>query len=92
MTGTTTKTLEATLAPPTAHKERKLCDLLDTYRAGLREAFKARCETMTATSDVVTPYDLPYQAKAALCSYVPKLRKTYKIGRASCRERVSSPV
>jgi putative transposase len=77
MTATTTKTLEATLAPPTAHKERKLCDLLDTYRAGLHEAFEADCETMTATSDVVTPYDLPYQAKAALCNYVPQLHGTY---------------
>lgn len=77
MTTTTTKTLEATLAPPTTHKKRKLCDLLDTYRAGLHEAFDAGCETMTATSDVVTPYDLPYQAKAALCNYVPQLHGTY---------------
>ncbi|MUV85061.1 IS200/IS605 family element transposase accessory protein TnpB [Natronomonas sp. CBA1123] len=77
MTATTTKTLEATLAPPTAHKKQKLCDLLDTYRAVLHEAFKAGCETMTATSDVVTPYDLPYQAKAALCNYVPQLHGTY---------------
>jgi putative transposase len=77
MAATTTKTLEATLAPPTAHKERKLCDLLDTYRAGLHEAFESGCETMSATSDVVTPYDLPYQAKAALCNYVPQLHGTY---------------
>ena len=54
MAATTTKTLEATLAPPTAHKERKLCDLLDTYREGLHEAFDAGCDTMSATSDVVT--------------------------------------
>jgi putative transposase len=74
---TTTKTLEATLAPPTAHKERKLCDLLETYREGLHEAFDAGCDTMSATSDVVTPYDLPYQAKAALCNYVPQLHDTY---------------
>jgi len=32
---------------------------------------------MSSVSDIVTPYDLPYQAKAALCNYVPKLRKTY---------------
>ena len=32
---------------------------------------------MTATSDVVTPYDLPYQAKAALCNYVPQLHDTF---------------
>ncbi|MDT3437391.1 transposase [Haloarcula sp. 1CSR25-25] len=72
-----TKTLEATLAPPTAHKEHKLCDLRDTYREGLHEAFEAGCDTMSATSDVVTPYDLPYQAKAALCNYVPQLHDTY---------------
>jgi putative transposase len=77
MTATTTKTLEATLAPPTAHKERKLCDLLETYREGLHEAFDAGCDTMSATSDVVTPHDLPYQAKAALCNYVPQLHDTY---------------
>ncbi|SMP34229.1 hypothetical protein SAMN06265347_1251 [Halobellus salinus] len=34
-------------------------------------------------SDIVTPYDLPYQAKAALCNYVPKLRKTYNAIRSS---------
>jgi len=36
---------------------------------------------MSAVSDIVTPYDLPYQAKAALCNYVPKLRKTYNAKR-----------
>lgn len=77
MTGTATKTLEATLAPPTAHKEQKLTNLLETYREGLHEAFDAECETMSATSGIVTPYDLPYQAKAALCNYVPQLHDTY---------------
>lgn len=74
---TATKTLEATLAPPTAHKEEKLRDTLGTYREALAEAFDARAGTMSTVSEIVTPYDLPYQAKAALCSYVPKLRKTY---------------
>jgi IS605 OrfB family transposase len=32
---------------------------------------------MSATNDVVTPYNLPYQAKDALKSYVPKLHNTY---------------
>ena len=32
---------------------------------------------MSVINDVVTPYDLPYQAKDALKSYVPKLRSTY---------------
>jgi len=77
MTATITKTLEATLAPPTAHKERKLSDLLETYREGLHDVFNVGCDTMSATSDVVTPYDLPYQAKAALCNYIPQLHDTY---------------
>ena len=74
---TATKTLQATLAPPTAHKERKLQDTLGEYRSALSEAFDSGADTMNGVSEVVTPYDLPYQAKAALCSYVPKLRKTY---------------
>ena len=77
MSATATKTLQATFAPPTAHKEEKLQDTLGTYRAALAEAFDSGADTMNGVSDVVTPYDLPYQAKAALCSYVPKLRKTY---------------
>jgi IS605 OrfB family transposase len=71
-----TKTLQATLAPPTAHKESKLNDLLDVFRDALREAFDSGARTMSAVSDIVTPYDLPYQAKAALCNHVPKLHKT----------------
>ena len=74
---TATKTLQATIAPPTAHKERKLQDTLGEYRSALSEAFDSGADTMNGVSEVVTPYDLPYQAKAALCSYVPKLRKTY---------------
>ena len=31
---------------------------------------------MGATSDVMTLYDLPYQAKATLCNYVPQLHDT----------------
>jgi putative transposase len=77
MAASTTKTLEATLAPPTAHKGRKLDDLLETYRDGLQEAFKAGAGTMSAVSDIVTSYDLPYQAKAALCNFVPQLNGTY---------------
>lgn len=74
---TVTKTLQATLAPPTTHKERKLQDTLGEYRSALSEAFDSDADTMNGVSKVVTPYDLPYQAKAALCNYVPKLRKTY---------------
>lgn len=72
-----TKTLEASFAPPTAHKEEKLQDTLGEYRDALSEAFDSGADTMNGVSEVVTPYDLPYQAKAALCSYIPKLRKTY---------------
>lgn len=71
------KTLEATFAPPTAHKARKLRDMLATYRDALRKSFDSGADTMGGVSDVVTSFDLPYQAKAAFCSYVPKLRKTY---------------
>lgn len=28
---------------------------------------------MSAVSEIVTPLDLPYQVKAALCNYVPQL-------------------
>lgn len=77
MTHTVTRTLEATLAPPTAHKERKLRETLATYREALREAFNAGCTTMSETNDIVTAYDLTSYAKAALCKYVPQLRRTY---------------
>nr|WP_254547089.1 transposase [Halomarina sp. BND7] len=58
-------------------KELRLRRLLATYREALADAFDSGADTMGGVSDVVTPFDLPYQAKAALCSYVPKLRKTY---------------
>ncbi|WP_254761555.1 transposase [Natrinema marinum] len=72
-----TKTLQATLATPTTGKEQRLRNLLDTYRTALHDAFDAGANTMSAVNDIVTPYDLPYQAKDALKSYVPKLRDTY---------------
>nr|WP_233563470.1 hypothetical protein [Haloarcula sp. Atlit-7R] len=72
-----TKTLEASLAPPTAHKERKLQQIRDLYHKGLHEAFGAGADTKSAVNDIVTSYDLPYQVKDALKSYVPKLRDTY---------------
>ncbi|TYL37190.1 transposase [Natronococcus pandeyae] len=77
MSETVTKTLQATLATPTTGKEQRLQRLLDTYRDALHDAFDARANTMSAVNDIITPYDLPYQAKDALKSYVPKLRKTY---------------
>ncbi|TQQ79599.1 RNA-guided endonuclease TnpB family protein [Halonotius roseus] len=77
MSETVTKTLQATLATPTTGKEQRLQRLLDTYRDALHDAFDNRADTMSAVNDIVTPYDLPYQAKDALKSYVPKLRDTY---------------
>ena len=77
MSDTVTKTLQATLATPTTGKEQRLQRLLDTYRTALHDAFDAGADTMSAVNDIVTPYDLPYQAKDALKSYVPKLRDTY---------------
>jgi IS605 OrfB family transposase len=77
VSATANKTLEATLAPPTRCKEQRLQQTLTEYREALHEAFDNGCTTMSATNDVVTPYNLPYQAKDALKSYVPKLHKTY---------------
>ncbi|PSQ55480.1 transposase [Halobacteriales archaeon SW_8_68_21] len=77
MSKTVTKTLQATLATPTTGKEKRLQRLLDTYRDALYDAFDSGANTMSAVNDIVTPYDLPYQAKDALKSYVPKLRDTY---------------
>ena len=76
-TQTANKTLEATLAPPTRCKEQRLQQTLSEYRDALNDAFEQHCTTMSATNDVVTPYNLPYQAKDALKSYVPKLHNTY---------------
>ncbi|WP_254538607.1 transposase [Halomarina litorea] len=76
-TQTASKTLEATLAPPTRCKEQRLQQTLSEYRDALEDAFEQHCTTMSATNDVVTPYNLPYQAKDALKSYVPKLHNTY---------------
>ena len=76
-TTTATKTLEATLAPPTAHKERRLQRTEATYRRALRDAFDTGCTTQTAVNDVVTDYDLSSYAKDALKQYVPQLRRTY---------------
>ncbi|WP_231186594.1 transposase [Haladaptatus sp. DYF46] len=77
MVETVTKTLQATLASPTQGKAVRLRRLLSTYREALDEAFDSGADTMSAVNDIVTPYDLPYQAKDVLKSYVPKLRKTY---------------
>jgi hypothetical protein len=76
-TQTANKTLEATLAPPTQCKEQRLQQTLSEYRDALHDAFEQDCTTMSTTNDVVTPYNLPYQAKDALKSYVPKLHNTY---------------
>lgn len=70
---TATKTLEARLVEPTAWKADRLDDLTGTYREALHEAFDADCTSMSQANDVVTPYDLPYQAKDALKNYVPQL-------------------
>jgi putative transposase len=58
-----TKTLEATLAPPTAHKERKLQQLHDLYHEGLHESFEAGADTQSAVNDIVTPYDRRIRSK-----------------------------
>ncbi|WP_058825789.1 RNA-guided endonuclease TnpB family protein [Haloferax sp. Q22] len=77
MSSTVTKTLQASLAPPTGHKEQRLQRTVATYRCALSEAFESGANTQTAVNDVVTPYTLTSYAKDALKSYVPKLRRTY---------------
>lgn len=67
------RTVVATLVEPTAHKEQKLRRLQSTYREAFGAAVEADATTMTAVNDIVTPYDLPYQAKDALKRHVPQL-------------------
>ncbi|WP_458210927.1 RNA-guided endonuclease TnpB family protein [Haladaptatus sp. NG-SE-30] len=74
---TATKTLQATLAPPTAHKEHRLQRTVATYRRALSEAFESGADTQSAVNDIVTPYTLTSYAKDALKNYVPQLRDTY---------------
>ncbi|AXR81822.1 RNA-guided endonuclease TnpB family protein [Natrarchaeobaculum sulfurireducens] len=77
MTTTATKTLEATLAPPTTGKEQRLERTVATYCRALSDAFESGADTQNAVNDVVTPYTLTSYAKDALKNYVPQLRDTY---------------
>ncbi|SDK23010.1 RNA-guided endonuclease TnpB family protein [Natronorubrum texcoconense] len=77
MTTTATKTLEATLVPPTTGKEKRLEQTVTTYRRALSDAFESGADTQSAVNDIVTPYTLTSYAKDALKNYVPKLRRTY---------------
>ena len=77
MTGIATKTLEATLAPPTTHKEQKLQQTVATYRRALSESFESGVNSPSAVNSIVTPYTLTSYAKDALKNYVPQLRDTY---------------
>ena len=77
VTTTVTKTLEATLAPPTTGKAHRLERTVATYRRALSDAFERGADTQTAVNDVVTPYTLTSYAKDALKNYVPQLRDTY---------------
>ena len=77
VTATATKTLEATLAPPTAHKEQRLQRTVATYRRALSESFEGGADTQSAVNDVVTGYNLTSYAKDALKNYVPQLRDSY---------------
>ncbi|ELY92127.1 RNA-guided endonuclease TnpB family protein [Natrinema altunense] len=77
MTTTATKTLEATLAPPTTGKEQRLERTVATYRRALSDAFESGADTQAAVNDTVTSYTLTSYAKDALKNYVPQLRRTY---------------
>lgn len=65
-----TKVLEATLVRPTTHKERKLTDSLDAYRAALRDAIAAGAST---TAEVEAAVDAP--STALIEGAVPGLAK-----------------
>lgn len=67
------KTLEAYLAPPTRHKERKLNDNATSYTRLLRHTFQIDCDTQTAVNDEVTGEHLNWHSKNALKQYVPQL-------------------
>lgn len=69
------RTVVAILVEPMAHKKQKLRRLQSTYREALQDAVQAGATTMTAVNDIVTPYDLPYQAKDALKRHIPQLLK-----------------
>lgn len=73
---TTTKTLEATLVSPTAHKEDRLKRTVSTYRRALEAAFESGADTQSEVNDIVTPFDLTAYAKDAIKRYVPTLRET----------------
>ena len=77
MTTTATKTLEATLVPPTTGKEQRLERTVATYRSALSDSFGSGADTQTAVNDIVTGYNLTSYAKDALKNYVPQLRQTY---------------
>ncbi|MGM0387102.1 MAG: RNA-guided endonuclease TnpB family protein [Natrinema limicola] len=74
---TATKTLEATLAPPTTGKEQRLERTVATYHRALSDAFESGADTQSAVNDIVTGYTLTSYAKDALKNYVPQLRRTY---------------
>ena len=67
------KTLEAYLAPPTQHKQRKLNGEHERYETLLRRSFNNGCDTMTAVNEVVGGEDLNWHSKNALKQYVPNL-------------------
>ncbi|MDG5818248.1 transposase [Natronococcus sp. A-GB7] len=77
MMTTATKTLEATLVPPTTGKKQQLERTVATYRRALKNAFESGADTQSAVNDVVTPYTLTSYAKDALKNYVPQLFNTY---------------
>lgn len=66
---------------PSANQEMKLQRLVNTYRDAIKKAVDENCTTLSEVNEIVTPYDLPYQAKDALKTYVPMLVNKYNISR-----------
>jgi len=65
------KTLEAYLATPTQHKQRKLRDEHERYESLLRRSFSEGCDTMSAVNEVVSGEDLNWHSKNALKNTYP---------------------
>jgi hypothetical protein len=51
-----------------------LTELLNTYREAIQECFDAETASLSKSSAIVKPYNLPVQAKAAVTKYVSTLR------------------
>jgi putative transposase len=73
MTLTATKTIEAYLLSPTKWKEEALKEEVAVYREAFQHAHSKIPSTKTEVNDIVTQYELAWQAKDALKNHLPDL-------------------